>query len=190
MFLVLQNLPHTRLPFSWSFTANCFTEIPQYLQTTLQVYSFVITSTFLFNEGLQNTLSHFTGVQSSFKWKNHSKPYVWLMGSQKAALIIRFDSHFICFYVKVNTHMFHSLGHHKYDMHHKHYSLLVMTAVRTCRNTYQHAPKKSCCSVISRYNRNELSMDTSYQAMYFNNFFFFHRYHVLFTFQAATSWQQ
>jgi hypothetical protein len=49
-----------------------------------------------------------------------------------------------CFYVKVDTCMFHSLGHHKYDMCHKHYSLLVMTAVRsswqrTCRNTYQHA---------------------------------------------------
>lgn len=60
----------------------------------------------------------------------------------------------------------------------------------TCRNTYQHAQKKSCCSVISRYNRNELSMDTFYQATYFNNFLFFHRYHVWFTFQAATSWQQ
>jgi hypothetical protein len=50
------------------------------------------------------------------------------MGSQRAALIISFDSHFICFYVEVDKHMFHSLGHHKYDMHHKHYSLLVMTA--------------------------------------------------------------
>jgi hypothetical protein len=29
-----------------------------------------------------------------------------------------------------------------------------------------------------------------YQAMYFNNFLFFHRYHVWFTFQAANSWQQ
>lgn len=30
---------------------------------------------------------------------------------------------------------------------------------RTCQNTYQHAQRKSCCSVISRYNRNELHMD-------------------------------
>jgi len=76
-------------------------------------------------------LSHFTGVQSSFKWKNHSQSCVWLMGSQKAAVIISFDSHFNCFYVKVDTRMFHSLGHHKYDMCHKHCSLLVMTAVRS-----------------------------------------------------------
>lgn len=50
-----------------------------------------------------------------------------------------------------------SLEHHKYDMCHKHYSLLVMTAVRSCwlricRNTSQHDPKKSCCS---GYNRNK-----------------------------------
>jgi hypothetical protein len=140
-------------------------------------------------------LSHFPGVQSSFKRKNHSQPCVWLKGSHIAALFISFDSHFICFYVKVDTHVFHSLGHHKYDICHKHYSLLVMTAARsswqrTCRNTSKHALKKSCCSVIWRYNKNELRMDTFYQAMYFNNFLFFHRYHVWFTFQAATSWQQ
>ena len=30
-------------------------------------------------------LSHSAGVQSSFKWSNHSQLCVWLMGSQKAA---------------------------------------------------------------------------------------------------------
>jgi hypothetical protein len=111
--LVLLNLPHTRLPFSWSFTANCFTKIPQYLQTTLQVYSFVITSTFLLSEGHQNTC-HILQVCNYLSSVRITHNIVYgLTGSHKAALIISFDSHFICFYMKVDTHMFHSLGHHK-----------------------------------------------------------------------------
>jgi hypothetical protein len=121
--LVLLNLPHTTAIFLVLYSKLLHRDTSVLANDTAGLQF-----CYLFNISAQwrtpEHLSHFTGVQSSFKWKNHSQPCVQLMGSQKAALIISFDSHFICFYVEVDTHMFHCLGHHKYDMRHKHYSLL------------------------------------------------------------------
>jgi len=65
-------------------------------------------------------------------------------------------------------------------MHYKHYSLLVMTAVRfswqrTCQNTYQHAQK----SPVAVWYQSTTEMNSVWTLF----IMFFHRYHVWFTFR-------